>query len=103
VVVRLKEPESPRMSLTLDAVENNGLSPSLGGEHALHELVSWLQEFGVEHVAMESMGPQAQRQPSLFLATGRWRRESETSLSGLSRCLRCNSPAVALMSSPRHR
>src|ERR1700758_991744 len=25
----LVEPESPRMSLTLDAVENNGLSPSL--------------------------------------------------------------------------
>ena len=25
----LVEPKSPRMSLTLDAVENNGLSPSL--------------------------------------------------------------------------
>jgi hypothetical protein len=33
----LEEPKSPRMSLTLDAVENNGLSPShllIGEEHA---------------------------------------------------------------------
>src|ERR1700758_4797508 len=114
----LVEPESPRISLTLDAVENNRLSPSLrrgaregdfrdlyiltshGGKRQpwkfcirgavrldvhkssitacvliaqsgkplkhilrfgcttreLRDLVVWLQEFGVEHVAMESTG-----------------------------------------------
>src|SRR5262245_4953849 len=76
------------MSLTLDAVKNNGLSPSLrrgaldvhkssitacvliaqagkplkhirrfrSTTRELRELVAWLREFGVEHVAMESTG-----------------------------------------------
>jgi len=52
----LVEPESPRMSLTLDAVEKQRTVAFSSERRELRELVVWLQEFDVEHVAMESTG-----------------------------------------------
>jgi len=44
------------MSLTLDAVEKQRTVAFSSERRELRELVVWLQEFDVEHVAMESTG-----------------------------------------------